>query len=351
MLLPWLPPMLQAAQALDKAHALLLHGAAGDGLFEAATAIAQAWLCEADAPAHVRPCGHCAACVATAARRHPDLLWVLPEALARELGATAGDVDEAADGEPKAKRKPSRQIRIDDVRAAIDWVATSSGRGRGKVVLIHPAETMNPQAANALLKTLEEPPSGVRLLLACGQPAQLLPTVRSRCQLLRLPGPTPDQARSWLQAQGLARPDVLLAAASGRPLEAAAMAAAGIDAERWAALPAALRRQQVAAFSGWPLPRVVDALYKLCHDAMSVAAGADPRHFAGLSGFGPADLPALSAWSDSLLRFYRRVDHPWNEGLAIEALVLQAAQALAGAAAHKADAVQDRRPRSDTLPA
>ena len=75
------------------------------------------------------------------------------------------------------------------MRTAIDWVVQSSSRGRAKVVLLHPAEAMNLQAASALLKTLEEPPGQARLLLSTADEARLLPTVRSRCQRIRLAAP------------------------------------------------------------------------------------------------------------------------------------------------------------------
>jgi DNA polymerase-3 subunit delta' len=337
--LPWLAPLPGRAEALGGAHAVLLHGAIGDGLFEAAALLAAQWLCEADA---AKPCGACMACRAVASAAHPDLFRLMPEALARQLGAPDATGDEAppADGESRSRRKPSRQIRIDDVRAAIDWVATTSSRGRGKVVLVQPAEAMNVQAANALLKTLEEPPRGARLLLATPRPDLLLPTVRSRCQVLRLPAPTADVAGRWLAEQGVAGADVLLAAACGRPLEAAAMLAAGIDAARWSSLPAALLKGQAAAVSGWSLAQVVDALTKLCHDGMVLLAGGAPRFYPASALAAPASLVALSAWNRALTAFARRAEHPWNEGLAVEALLLRARAAWAGESAP-----------SDTLPA
>lgn len=184
---------------------------------------------------------------------HPDLHRLVPEALRQQLGLQGADAGETStEGDARSKRKPSRQIRIDDVRAAIDWIVTTSSRGRAKVVLIHPAEAMNLQSANALLKTLEEPPRGARLLLTAAEPEQLLPTVRSRCQVVRLRPPAPDLARQWLQTQGLAQAEVLLAASSQRPLDALAMAAAdGIDAARWTAVPAAVLARQPAVFAGW----------------------------------------------------------------------------------------------------
>lgn len=336
--LPWLSATVEQALSMGHAHALLLQGAAGDGLLECAQSIAQAWLCEATAGTP-RPCGQCNACHQALSGNHPDLHRLMPEDLRLQLGAAAGAAATAAsagdgdgDGAARTKRKPSRQIRIDEVRAAIDWVATTSSRGRGKVVLVHPAEAMNLQSASALLKTLEEPPRGARLLLSAAQPAHLLPTVRSRCQGVRLLPPPPAMARQWLAEQGLAEPEVLLAACSQRPLEALALAAAGIDAPRWAALPAAVLAGQSQAVSGWPAARVLDALQKLCHDGLALALGGSPRFFPAAVLKAPASLPALAAWGRTLTLQARQIDHPWNEGLLVDALLLQAQAAWRGVA-------------------
>lgn len=329
--LPWLPPTLERARAAaERGHALLLHGAAGDGVFECAELIAHAWLCEASDPS-ARPCGQCASCHLLQGGAHPDLHRLLPETLREQLGVQGqgGDGGEVEPG-GKGRRKPSRQIRIEEVRAAIDWIVTTSSRGGAKVVLIHPAEAMNLQSASALLKTLEEPPAGARLLLTAEDPARLLPTVRSRCQVLRLAAPSAQVARAWLQAQGLAEPEVLLAASSGRPLEALAMGAAGIDARRWASLPAAVLARQAAAFAGFALPSVIATLQKLCHDGLALAAGGAPRFFPKQSLQAPLAAEALAQWSRELARLARRAEHPWNEPLAIDALLARAAAAWAG---------------------
>ena len=344
--LPWLAATVERALALGGAHAVLLHGAPGDGLFDAAQRIVQAWLCEAPAGTP-RPCGHCGACRQLMAGVHPDLHRLLPEALRLELGladAAKADDDGASESGAKGRRKPSRQIRIDEVRGAIDWVATTSSRGGGKVVLVHPAEAMNLQSANALLKTLEEPPPGARLLLTAAEPAQLLPTVRSRCQVVRLTPPPADEARRWLLAQGLAQPDVLLAACSQRPLDALALAAAGIDAARWAALPQAVLARQTAALAGWRLDRVLDALQKMCHDGLALATGGDARFFPAAALPRPRSAPAMAAWSRELARLARHAEHPWNEGLLVDTLLVRAAAAWKGDGAGRAGAF-------DTLPA
>ncbi|MBE0549226.1 MAG: DNA polymerase III subunit delta', partial [Rubrivivax sp.] len=163
--LPWLAEPLAAALATHRGHALLVHGAAGVGALPFALVLAQAWLCEDTAPAAARPCGRCGSCRLVQSHVHPDLLVLLPETLRRAHDWPLAD--DKGEGED-AKRKPSRQIRINEVRSLIDWSTRTSARGRGKVAVLHPAEALNAQSANALLKTLEEPPAGTRLVLTAG---------------------------------------------------------------------------------------------------------------------------------------------------------------------------------------
>jgi DNA polymerase-3 subunit delta' len=331
--LPWLQQPLAGALESHRGHALLVHGSDGVGLLPFALTLAQAWLCEAaDSPQIGRPCGRCGSCCLVQSHLHPDLQVLMPEALRRQHAWL--NVDDKAESDDK--RKPSKQIRIDDVRGVIDWVFKTTARGRGKVVVLHPAESLNVQSANALLKTLEEPPPGTRLVLTVHDPALLLPTVRSRCQQLRLAGPDTTQALKWLAEQGIEQPQVLLAACSGRPLDAWSLAQAGVQADQWRALPAAVARGQAGAMQGWALPRVLDALHKLCHDAMAAAAGAMPLYFPAGSVEAGASLGALSAWSRELDRVSRHDQHPWNEGLMLEALLAAAARALKPGAASSA---------------
>lgn len=324
--LPWLQAPLAAALEHHRGHALLVHGSDGVGMLPFALTLAQAWLCEGQGGAGTpRPCGRCPSCRLVQSHLHPDLQVLMPELLRRQHEWLR--IDDKPESEDK--KKPSKQIRIDEVRSVIDWVFKTSARGRGKVVVLHPAEALNLQSANALLKTLEEPPPGTRLVLCTADPALLLPTVRSRCQHLRLPAPAQALALKWLGGQGVEQAQVLLAACSGRPLDARQLAQGGVTAELWRALPAAVARGQPGALQGWPLPRVLDALHKLCHDAMALASGAPPRYFpAGSIGPG-ASLEALSAWSAELGRVARHDEHPWNEGLMLDALLAAGARALA----------------------
>lgn len=321
-LLPWLQAPLEQALAQLRGHALLVHGPSGVGQFEFALAMAGAWLCER--PGARVACGECAGCRLMRSRTHPDFFLLMPEAQRVALGWTAED--EARDGEGR-KSKPSKELKVESVREAIGWTQHSASRGRGKVVLIHPAQAMNAVSANALLKTLEEPPTGVRLILTAHDPETLLPTIRSRCQRWPLALPEPAQALAWLEGLGVAAPRVLLDACSGRPLDAAGLHADGVTAAAWRALPAAVVRGDARPMAGWPVPRVVDALQKLCHDAMAMAAGAPPRFFPADAIPPGACAPALAAWARELQRAARHDEHPWNAGLLTEALVLEAAAA------------------------
>lgn len=329
--LPWLAPTLARLRDHERGHALILHGGAGSGVLELALRAAQAWLCE-QPPG---PCGHCPSCHLALAHTHPDLRVLLPETVQQAVGwnAAGGEGEgEAGDGDTKTRRKPSREIKVEAVRQAIDWAHTSSGRGRGKVLVLFPADAMNLVAANALLKTLEEPAPGVRLLLCTGDPEHLLPTLRSRCQRVRLPPPPREQALQWLATQGVADPEVLLQASGGEPLSAAAWAAEGLTAEAWAAVPRQVAAGDASLLAALAPARVVGILQQLCHDAMAVAAGAAPRYFPPASVPRGAAWPALAEWSQALARTARHDEHPWNAALLVDSLVSQGQQALRPAA-------------------
>ncbi len=338
--LPWLQaPLLQALHS-HRGHALLVHGSPGVGALAFALVLAQSGLCEAAdpnaqgsaEPAQRLACGRCGSCRLFHSHLHPDLLVLLPKTLRLQLDwPLQGDKPETDE-----KKKPSKQIRIDEVRLMVDWAGKTSARRRGKVVVLHPAEALNLQSANALLKTLEEPAPGTRLILTVSDISTVMPTVRSRCQQLRLPTPSAEVGQAWLAEQGISNPAALLAACTGRPLDACALAEAGVDSAAWARLPQAVARGQAGAFAGWPVPRALDAMQKICHDAMAQAAGAGSRFFQ------PADMPslagvssvalltALGGWCNELSRVAQHAEHPWNEPLLMEALVASGARALKG---------------------
>lgn len=329
--LPWLQAGLNAALS-QKGHALLLHGPEGVGQFELAMVVAQSVLCEAPsrttAPTGL-PCGHCEACHLLQQGAHPDLMVLVPEALRESLGLSqASSETEGGDGGstagPTTKSKSAgREIRVADVRRAIDWGHQTSSRGRAKVLVLHPAQALNLVAANALLKTLEEPAGVLQLVLSTADPQALLPTLRSRCQQVQLAVPASDTAASWLEAQGVQDAPAVLAAAGGRPQEALALVREGLDARRWPELPDAVRQGRAELFQGLAVPRVVDLLQKVCLDLMSRAQGARATYFPDEALPAGAQAQALAAWWTQLQRTARHEDHPWNAALLIESLVLQ----------------------------
>ena len=327
--LPWLSPWLDAALGSQRGHAVLIHGPLGIGQWQLSLTLAQAWLCEAGQGMR-SPCGQCASCRMVQARSHPDLLVLVPEAQQAALGWTLGEA-EAEPAEGSGKRQPSKEIRVEAVRSAVAFAQTTPAREAGKVVVLHPAERMNGIAANALLKTLEEPAGTARFILSCAAPESLLPTIRSRCQAFALPLPPADQAATWLAAQGVAQAPVVLAAAGGQPLDAADWVREGLTAPSWVQLPALVQRGEPGPLASWSLPRVVDALQKLCHDAMAANVGGQPRYFPADALPRRTDLARLLGWSRELVRAARQAEHPLNAGLAIEALVTQARRALAEA--------------------
>lgn len=334
--LPWLASPLREALAQRHGHALLVQGPQGVGQFEFCLALAQAWLCESPLSARAsgqsdpRPCGHCAGCRLTMARSHPDLLVLLPEALQVSMGWNSAQDDSSATSEKASKAKPSKEIKVDAVRAAVLFSQTTASRGQGKVVVIHPAERMNGIAANALLKTLEEPPGPAKFLLSCSSAEALLPTIRSRCQALPLALPDAAVATAWLTSHGVAGARALLDATGGQPLDAAEWAAEGLTAEMWTAFPKQIARGEVGAWGAWPLARSVDMLQKLCHDAMRLSVGASPRYFPLACLPATPNVQALTRWAVELQRITRQAEHPWSLPLAVEALALQARRALAG---------------------
>ncbi|HIE04124.1 MAG TPA: DNA polymerase III subunit delta' [Candidatus Latescibacteria bacterium] len=161
-------------------HALLVHGPVGSGKHLLALALAQTFLCES--PEEGLPCGRCRSCSSFASFEHPDvhILWPAPSSLSTEELSFRRALAE----DPYAVPRPSGSlgIAIDRVRDLQHRLSLKPYRGRGKVGILFDAEYMRPEAANALLKTLEEPPRGTLLVLTSSAPERLLPTVRSRCQ-------------------------------------------------------------------------------------------------------------------------------------------------------------------------
>ena len=325
MLAPWLQQQRQALLA-QRGHAWLLQGPSGMGQFELGMAMVRAWLCEQ--PTEQGACGHCTSCHSVDVHAHADLCVLMPEA---DMLARGWPLSEKAQADiDDKKRKPSKEIRVDAMRDAVEFTQRTSARGRGKAVLVYPAEQMNAITANALLKTLEEPPGDVRFVLATQAAHQLLPTIRSRCLAHTMLWPAEAQILQWLQQQGLQADDARawLRAAGGRPLDALAMAQVGKGLDVFQRLPKAVASGDVAIFSDMSQPDIVQWLQKLCHDLMCVAQGAAPRYFAVQDLPKPPSAMVLARWAKSLAQEARTAEHPFNAGLMTEALVAQARTVL-----------------------
>lgn len=338
-LAPWLQQQLRSLLA-QRGHALLLSGPSGLGQYDLALALARTWLCEQ--PTDHGACGVCGSCHAIDVRTHADLCVLMPETLSLELG---WPLDEGAQKEiDDKKRKASKLIRVEAAREAVGFTQFTRSRGRTKVILVYPAERMNMESANTLLKTLEEPVGEVRFVLATEAAHQLLPTIRSRCQTHAMVWPGEAEALDWLvsQAAEAGKPAqreqaaVWLQAAGGRPDDALAWAATGLQGPTWAQLPQALARGDWGTLAGWPPAQQLAVLQKLCHDLMARAAGA-PARFFPVEQLPPAPRwSALAQWSRELMAAARSVEHPYNAGLMQEAWAARTRQVLGSAAARGA---------------
>ena len=202
---------LQARRERDALpHALLLAGPAGLGKRDFLAAFVKGLLCQQ--PVGGEACGTCRACQLVDAGTHPDLI-TLSFGL-RKDGVTRSE------------------IVVDQVRDLSQRLSMASQFGGWQVVTIDPADAMNAAAANALLKTLEEPTPSTLLVLVADQPARLPATIRSRCQRIDFLVPPRDVALDWLRAQGVADAPAALDAAGGNPGMARAWAADGALKQR-----------------------------------------------------------------------------------------------------------------------
>lgn len=200
-------------------HAILFHGAEGTGKVAFAEQFAQSLLCETPV-ADGHACGSCMACGWFTQYSHPDYRRVRPLALEEESSVEGAEDEEPAAKKSPSARAPSKEIKIDQIRALAEFMNVSTHRAGLRVVTLYPAEALNAASANALLKTLEEPPPDTVFLLVTHRIERLLPTILSRCRKLALGMPDPAQALAWLQAQGVDDAPRWLAGQGGAPLSA-----------------------------------------------------------------------------------------------------------------------------------
>ncbi|HMU67527.1 MAG TPA: DNA polymerase III subunit delta' [Cellvibrionaceae bacterium] len=193
--LPWLQPIWQQLTQMMQLNrlpaGLLLTAAEGVGAAEFARAFARILLCEA--PREMNSCGVCAGCLLLANHNHPDIFILSPE-------------------------EDSKVIKIAQIRALNEFIANTAQQSGRKVVVIDPADAMNINAANALLKNLEEPIGQTYFILVSVNPSRLLATIKSRCTRIALPTPLWAEGLAWLNQQGIEAAEAKLASAHGAPL-------------------------------------------------------------------------------------------------------------------------------------
>lgn len=198
--LPWQESLWQqvahARQQNHLPHALLLCGPPGMGKFLFAQHLANSLLCERPTVT-LQPCGKCQSCHLFKVGNHPDIAILQPA----EMG---------------------KQIPVDAIRTLLEFCTLTANYANYQVIIIYPAEAMNRNAANSLLKLLEEPPAKTVLLLVSQQPLALLATLRSRCQRLDFSRPSPTITQTWLQSKIPPTMDarLLLNLTAGAPLAA-----------------------------------------------------------------------------------------------------------------------------------
>lgn len=273
---PWNAGILESIKAgRDRLpHAILLHGPRGVGKLALAERMAQLLLCEHADPA-TRPCGGCDGCRWYLSGNHPDFRRLEPEAIAKEPPRLEEESEEGTDSPARRTKQPSLYIKIEQVRELADFLNLRSHRGALRVALVYPADDLYPNAANALLKGLEEPPPGAVFIMVSHRPARLLPTIRSRCVAIPVPIPARDEAVAWLKTQGVENPDRWLAFSGGAPLGAMAYAA---DAAAWDRLlksPGPVDARE-------DLERLAEALQKIAYDRAFSAFGLPPKYRTGV---------------------------------------------------------------------
>lgn len=214
-------------------HALLFHGPAGTGKSTVARRLAAALLCGARPSNGVAACGRCSDCTRVDHGSHPDLFWItrLPKKESRVGGAASLDDDDEG-GAASSDRKPF--IVVSQIRELSLHAAYAPLEGRARVFVVEPADRMNAEAQNAILKTLEEPPPRATIVLAASRPHVLFPTVRSRCLSVGFAPMAPETLARGLEARGIGPEEARKRAslAAGRPGAAIALDVEALGARR-----------------------------------------------------------------------------------------------------------------------
>ncbi len=292
-LAPWQQRVLDGALATladgRLGHALLFSGAARMGKGEVATRLAHRLCCGSPSPAGLA-CGRCRACQLFSAGTHPDF---------RHVSFIPNDKGD----------KLRSEIVVDQMRELGHWFSLTPQMGGAQVALITPAHALNLNAANALLKTLEEPSRDRYLMLVTDRPGRLPATIRSRCQRLEFRPPARAEAAAWLRGQGHQDAALLpaLDAARGHPGLAHDWLTDGGLALRREVLAdlnalAAGKRPAVELAQRWLADEQAELRLRFAAD-LALDGAAQQLAAAPATGLTlPADFQKLSAWFDRINR-------------------------------------------------
>jgi DNA polymerase-3 subunit delta' len=350
-----------SAASTSQVHALLLKGRKGLGKLAFANFLAKSRLCE-NPSVKGEPCENCASCRWFEQGTHPDFRLVEPEALSAASAVTGssdgswGDSGANAEAEAetvgaagaetgtetggaKPRKKPSKQISVGQIRDLADFINISSHQNGYRIILVHPAETMNAAAANALLKNLEEPPGQTLFILVAHQAQHLLPTIRSRCLQIAMPAPTPPVAADWLKQQGIKNAETCLASAGYAPLAALELNDDAYLEQHNAFVkhlsdPANFNPVSLAdAIQKSDLPTVVNWMQKWCYDLLSFrTAGKIRYHVDRFSAIQPLALGinprSLITYLRTLTKTQQLASHPLNPRLFLEEMLFSYAAVL-----------------------
>ena len=285
-LYPWQQHDWEQLQQLRERlpHAILFHGVEGIGKIAFAEQFAASLLCEAPGiDGHA--CGRCASCGWFEQYSHPDFRRLRPEVLELEEGEDTAEAEESSAKKSASSKAPSKDIRIDQIRSLASFMNVSTHRSGKRVVMLYPAEALNAASANALLKTLEEPPPDTVFLLITHRIDRLLPTILSRCRQFAMAMPTQEAALAWLQAQGLKDPSHWLAEHGGAPLTAWSAAQGETGEERDELLSLLAKPESSLALvvadrlQKIPLAPLVAWQQRWLYDLLSLKLGGRVRYF------------------------------------------------------------------------
>ena len=312
--------------------ALLVAGPRGSGKRAFAKELAKASLCRTPDPAGFA-CGACEACRLFELDAHPD--YRLLEPASSESSEEAGEAGGTA-------ITASRFIVINQVRDLSGFLAVSAHLAGQKVVVIQPADKLHPSAANALLKTLEEPPSRTLFVLVADEVQRLVPTVRSCCFRLGFSLPDRQAALHWLRDAGIGSPEVALAQAGGAPLAAAELQNSDFWPVRQGFLEALGKvdgqfAEILARALTDHLSLLLGQLYRWCYDLVSLRIAGqvryNPDHAKPLAQLAVrADMTKMMDFIKELLAALRSQEHPLNSRLVVERLAVGYIRATAGSA-------------------